>query len=100
MPHGFCYFWNPGLVWLHVFSDSLIALAYFAIPVILLWFARRRRDLPFSWMFVLFGVFIVACGATHLMGCGISGMRTTGWTASSRPSPRLPPFPQPSSWHK
>ena len=67
MPHGFCYFWNPGLVWLHVFSDSLIALAYFAIPVILLWFARRRRDLPFSWMFVLFGVFIVACGATHLM---------------------------------
>ncbi len=68
MPHGFCYFWNPGLVWLHVFSDSLIALAYFAIPVILLWFARRRRDLPFSWMFVLFGVFIVACGATHLMG--------------------------------
>jgi PAS domain S-box-containing protein len=67
MPHGFCYFWNPGLVWLHIFSDSLIALAYFAIPVILLWFARRRRDLPFSWMFVLFGVFIVACGATHLM---------------------------------
>ena len=67
MPHGFCYFWDPGLVWLHVFSDSLIALAYFAIPVILLWFARRRRDLPFSWMFVLFGVFIVACGATHLM---------------------------------
>jgi PAS domain S-box-containing protein len=68
MPHGFCYFWNPGLVWLHIISDSLIALAYFAIPVILLWFAHRRRDLPFSWMFVLFGVFIVACGTTHLMG--------------------------------
>ena len=67
MPHGFCYFWNPGLVWLHVISDSLIALAYFAIPVILLWFVRKRRDIPFSGMFVLFGVFIVACGATHLM---------------------------------
>ena len=67
MPHGFCYFWNPGLVWLHVISDSLIALAYFAIPLILVWFVRKRRDVPFSWMFVLFGAFIVACGATHLM---------------------------------
>ena len=67
MPHGFCYFWNPGLVWLHVVSDSLIALAYFAIPVILIWLVRKRRDVPFSWMFVLFGVFIVACGGTHLM---------------------------------
>lgn len=67
MPHGFCYLWNMPLVWLHVVSDSLIALAYFAIPLILLWFVRKRRDLPFSWMFVLFGVFIVACGSTHLI---------------------------------
>lgn len=66
-PHGYCYLWNGGLVWLHVMSDLLIALAYFTIPVTLLWFVRKRRDLPFSWMFVLFGVFIVACGATHLM---------------------------------
>src|SRR5271170_5922912 len=59
--------WNPGLVWLHVISDSLIALSYFTIPFTLLWFVRKRRDLPFSWMFVLFGAFIVACGATHVM---------------------------------
>jgi PAS domain S-box-containing protein len=67
MPHGYCYMWNPGLVWLHVISDSLIAVAYFTIPFTLLWFMRKRRDLPFSWMFGLFGVFIVACGATHVM---------------------------------
>jgi PAS domain S-box-containing protein len=67
MPHGYCYMWNPGLVWLHVISDSLIALSYFTIPITLLWFVRKRRDLPFSWMFGLFGVFIVACGATHVM---------------------------------
>jgi PAS domain S-box-containing protein len=67
MPHGYCYLWNPGLVWLHVVSDSLIALSYFTIPVALLRFARKRRDVPFSWMFVLFGVFIVACGSTHAM---------------------------------
>jgi signal transduction histidine kinase len=66
-PHGFCYRWNTGLVWLNVLSDLLIALAYFAIPLILLRFIRKRSDLPFSWMFALFGVFIVACGTTHLM---------------------------------
>ena len=66
-PHGFCYQWNTGLVWLHVLSDVLIALAYFTIPLTLLWFVRKRRDLPFSWMFALFGVFIVACGTTHVM---------------------------------
>ena len=67
MPHGYCYLWNPGLVWLHVVSDSLITLAYFVIPLVLLRFIRKRRDIPFNWMFVCFGVFIVACGTTHAM---------------------------------
>jgi len=67
MPHGYCYLWKPGLVWLHVLSDTLIALAYFSIPVTLVYFIRRRRDLPFHWMFVSFGMFILACGATHSM---------------------------------
>src|SRR6202051_2950026 len=67
MPHGFCYSWNAGLVWLHVISDSLIALSYLSIPVTLVYFIRKRRDLPFNWMFVAFGVFILACGATHAM---------------------------------
>jgi len=67
MPHGFCYQWKPTLIWLHAISDSLIALAYFLIPVALVYFARRRRDIPFGWMFVCFGGFIAACGATHIM---------------------------------
>ena len=67
MPHGHCYLWNPGLIWLHVISDSLIALAYFSIPVTLIYFIHRRRDLPFHWVFVCFGMFILACGATHTM---------------------------------
>ena len=67
MPHGFCYSWNAGLVWLHVISDSLIALSYLSIPVTLVYFIRKRRDLPFNWMFVSFGIFILACGATHAM---------------------------------
>ncbi len=67
MPHRYCYLWNPGLVWLHVISDTLIAASYFTIPFTLLWLVRKRRDLPFGWMFGLFGTFIMACGATHVM---------------------------------
>ena len=66
--HGGCLGWQPLLLWLHIGSDALIALAYYSIPVALLVFVRRRRDLQFGWMFVLFGVFILACGTTHLMG--------------------------------
>jgi signal transduction histidine kinase len=67
MPHGFCYLWSPGLVWLHAGSDSLIAVAYSTIPVTLVYFIRKRRDIPFNWMFISFGIFILACGATHAM---------------------------------
>src|SRR2546425_3982417 len=45
----------------------MIWLAYVAIPVVLVYFARRRRDLPFPWMFWMFGAFIIGCGTTHLM---------------------------------
>lgn len=67
MPHGYCYLWKPELVWLHAVSDGIIALSYYLIPIALVVFARQRRDLPFNWMFLLFGLFIFGCGTTHLM---------------------------------
>jgi PAS domain S-box-containing protein len=67
MPHGMCYLWQPGVLSLHVVSDGLIALAYSSIPFTLLYFVRKRPDLRFNWMFVCFALFIVACGATHVM---------------------------------
>ena len=67
LPHGYCFTWIPGLLWLNVISDTLIALAYLSIPLSLAYFVKRRADLPFSWIFVLFGVFIVACGSTHAL---------------------------------
>lgn len=54
IPHGHCYLWKPGLVWLHVVSDSLIALAYYSIPFLLVYFVRKRQDLPFNWILVRF----------------------------------------------
>jgi signal transduction histidine kinase len=67
LPHGVCYAWQPGLIRLHLISDVLIGIAYLAIPVALVHFIRKRTDIPFNWMFLLFGLFIVACGATHWM---------------------------------
>src|ERR1700759_4289604 len=67
MPHGHCYLWTPGLVWLHAVSDGLVAVAYTSIPFTLYVFSRRRRDIPFNWMFLLFAAFIIACGLTHYM---------------------------------
>ncbi len=62
-----CGTWSPLNGWLHIISDSMIWLAYLAIPITLLFFVRRRRDLPFKGLFVLFGAFILLCGTTHLL---------------------------------
>ena len=68
MPHGTCYLWNPAVLWLNVVGDGLITLSYYAIPILLLAFFRRRPDISFRWIFVAFASFILACGTTHLMG--------------------------------
>jgi signal transduction histidine kinase len=77
MPHGMCYLWEPDLLWLHVVSDIATGAAYWAIPptlLVLVVRARREvpggapyaaRGLPHEWMFLMFGLFIVACGTTH-----------------------------------
>ncbi len=66
MPHGHCYFWLPGLLWLHVVSDALIGLAYVSISLALYLLVRKIR-LPFGPVFVAFGLFIGLCGLTHFM---------------------------------
>lgn len=67
IPHGHCYLWQPGLVWLNIISDSLIAFSYYSIPIILIYFAQKRKDFPFTWILLLFGIFIISCGTTHIM---------------------------------
>lgn len=65
--HGHCYLWETRLVGLHITSDALIALAYYSIPIALFYIVRQRKDLPFKWIFILFGAFIISCGTTHLL---------------------------------
>ncbi len=67
VPRKDCGAWENWEVALHVVSDLLIWLAYLSIPLVLVYFARQRRGLPFSRLFVLFAAFILACGTTHLV---------------------------------
>ncbi|HWZ84405.1 MAG TPA: PAS domain S-box protein [Terriglobales bacterium] len=67
MPHGYCYLWDPTVLWVNVISDLLITLSYYCIPIVLVYFIRKNRDLPFNRIFWMFGTFILACGTTHLM---------------------------------
>ncbi|MEA5549671.1 ATP-binding protein [Anabaena cylindrica UHCC 0172] len=65
--HGHCYLWKTNLVLLHVISDAVISLAYYSIPITIFYFVIKRKDLPFSRIFMLFSVFIIACGTTHIL---------------------------------
>ena len=67
MPHGHCYFWDPFILWAHAISDGLIALSYFIIPIGLFYIFQKRKDLEFSWVAILFGIFILSCGITHIL---------------------------------
>ncbi|MEA5513010.1 histidine kinase, partial [Nodularia sp. UHCC 0506] len=67
IPHGHCYLWQTPLVALHLLSDALIAIAYYSIPVILIYFVRKRGDIFFSKVFILCGAFLILCGTGHLL---------------------------------
>lgn len=67
MPHGHCYLWEPPLVWLEVITNVAIGLAYLSISFTLLHLVRQVRDLPFQWVYLAFGVFIITCAFTHFM---------------------------------
>jgi PAS domain S-box-containing protein len=90
-PHGICLLWEPELIWLHVVSDALIAVAYFSIPFALAIFVTKRRDLKFGWLYWSFGIFITACGLTHVLSIytlwvpiyGIEGLVKAATAAAS-----------------
>ena len=67
-PIGASFGWEPLLLGLHLVTDLLIGLAYVGISGTLIVLARRaRHSIPFLWVFVAFGLFIISCGLTHFM---------------------------------
>ena len=58
---------SPLLMMVMAISNGLIAISYASIPFFLIVFVRKRKDMPFTWIIALFGLFILACGTTHLV---------------------------------
>ncbi len=58
---------SPTLMMVMAIANASIAVSYASIPIFLIVLTLRRRDIPFTWVIVLFGMFILACGATHIM---------------------------------
>jgi diguanylate cyclase (GGDEF)-like protein len=67
MPHGHCLLWRPDLLFLHVGGDVITGISYFVIPGALIYLVRRRDDLAFDRIFLLFAAFILCCGITHMI---------------------------------
>ncbi len=70
VPHAVCWNHDPGLIWTMAISNGLTFLSYFSICVTLFYLARKTRGaLARDWVFFLigFGLFIAACGSTHLL---------------------------------
>ena len=65
MPHGHCYLWSPAMVWTQVSTNLLIGFAYAAIASTLVVLVRRIENIPFAWVYLSFGAFILSCGLTH-----------------------------------
>lgn len=54
LPHGYCFTWQPGLLWSMVSADTLIALAYFSIPLAIWRFMTQRREPGLDRVLMLF----------------------------------------------
>jgi diguanylate cyclase (GGDEF)-like protein len=59
--------WRHDLLFLHVGGDILTTIAYLIIPAALFYLVRRRSDLAFNRVFMLFAAFILLCGLTHMV---------------------------------
>jgi len=67
MPRWQCGDWSTELGLLHIVSDALIFFAYACIPLSLMFFVFRRRDVALKGIVWLFVAFILSCGVTHLL---------------------------------
>ena len=70
-PRWYCGNWSAFHGWVHIISDTAIWAAYTAIPITIIYFTRKRKDIPHPRVLFLFAAFIIACGSTHLIEAGI-----------------------------
>ena len=67
MPHGYCFSWRKDLLFMMIVGNTLTFLSYSLIPVALVHLVKKRKDLTFNGIFLLFAAFIASCGLTHAL---------------------------------
>ena len=82
LPHGYCFTWDPALLWSMVGADAVIAISYLSIPVAILVYVKKRSDVEWGYLPWLFSAFIFSCGVTHVMDLW------TIWSPDYRTMPR------------
>ncbi len=65
-PHALCLLEDPAIIATAVITNLGVAAAYFMIPLALWRFLRRFQALPFRSVLVMFVLFILACGTSHI----------------------------------
>ena len=67
MPHGHCYRWQPNILSANIIGNTLTALSYFTIPIMIYIYSRRKNVRQYKGFFRLFGMFIFSCGIGHVI---------------------------------
>jgi hypothetical protein len=66
-PHASCWLNRSDLIFSHFVGDGLTALAYYLIPIMLVYITRKYEfDWRLRMIFYVYGTFIFLCGTTHL----------------------------------
>ncbi|CAN5479490.1 hypothetical protein BH11BAC2_BH11BAC2_21780 [soil metagenome] len=66
-PRWHCGKWTEFHGWFYIISDLMIWSAYFAIPLLIINYISKRKELKYYKIYFLFAAFILSCGLTHLL---------------------------------
>ena len=64
---GDCYAWNLILVWLHLIGNSAIALAFYSIPLGLIYLVRKQKNQLLPPKFWFLSAFFTGCGTIYVL---------------------------------
>lgn len=67
IPHNYCLDCQTDTLWLYLASDLLIITTCFLVPAAIFLFMRKRADVQFRGVFILFSWFILFCGISNII---------------------------------
>lgn len=68
LPQGQTFLWTPELLWTYLIADATIGVAFYLIPLGLIYYVRRRYEFRSSRLVAMLSVFLLTCGSAHFIG--------------------------------